>query len=135
MANLLKGEVPLILSDKREFTLVFDMDALIEAEGVYRKPMHVMAADASAGFMGATRAMLFGALQAHHPGVSLKDVSEMLKGDTLAITEALTKALDQSMPPPAKASAGGKAAVAPRPGRTSGANGAKRSSTRTASGG
>ena len=135
MANLLKGEVPLVLADKREFNLVFDMDALIEAEGAYGKPMHQLAADASSGFLGALRAMLFGAMRARHPQVTLEEVSGIILEDTLAVTTALTKALDRSMPEPGKPGAEGKAPPAPRRGRTSGGNGAKRSSTQKHSGG
>ena len=135
MANILKGEIPLVLADKRAFTLVFDMDALIEAEAVYGKPMHAVTADASVGFMGAIRALLFGAMRARHPDMTLADVGSLIGANTLAITEALTAAVDQAMPPPAPASAGGKAVPAKRPpGRNSGANGAGRASTRKRSG-
>lgn len=135
MSNLLKGEAPLILADKRAFTLVFDMDALIEAESAYGKPMHKLAADASAGFLGAMRAMLYGAMRARHPDVSLEDVSQIILEDTLSVTTALTKALELSMPKPGKQGAAGNARPAPQPGKTSGASGAKRSSTRKRSGG
>ena len=135
MANLLKGEVPLVLKDKRAFTLVFDMDALIEAEGAYGKPMHALAADASAGFLGALRAMLYGAMRARHPQVTIADVSQILREDTHSVTLALTNALDQSMPEPGKAGAEGNAPAVPQRGKTSGGSGAKRSSTRKRSGG
>lgn len=135
MANLLKGEVPLVLADKREFTLVFDMDALIEAEGAYGKPMHQLAADASQGFLGALRAMLYGALRARHPDVALEEVSDIILEDTLSVTTALTKALERSMPEPGPSGPAGNARPAPQRGRISGGNGAKRSSTRKPSGG
>ena len=32
MANPVKGEAPLVLSDGREFTLVLDMEAMLSAE-------------------------------------------------------------------------------------------------------
>lgn len=136
MANILKGEIPLVLADKREFTLVFDMDALIEAEGVYGKPMHQVTADASRGFMGATRALVYGALQAHHPEITAKEAGAILAANTAAITEALTRALDQSMPAPEPSAGGNGGAPAAKrpPGRTSGASGAKRVSTRKRSG-
>jgi hypothetical protein len=136
MANFLKGEVPLVLADKRKLTLVFDMDALIEAEAAYGKPMHQVTADASKGFMGATRALVFGALQARHPEMTLKDAADILGANTMAITEALTRALDQSMPEPAPSAPGNDAAPAAKrqPGKTSGANGAEPASTRTRSG-
>lgn len=136
MANILKGEIPLVLADKREFTLVFDMDALIEAEGVYGKPMHQVTADASKGFMGAIRALLYGAMRACHPEMSVADVGGLIGANTLAITQALTGAVDRAMPPPAPKSAGGKAPVVAKrpPGRSSGASGAARASSRKRSG-
>lgn len=135
MANLLKGEVPLVLKDKRAFTLVFDMDALIEAEGAYGKPMHALAADASAGFLGALRAMLYGAMRARHPSVTIAEVSEILREDTHSVTVALTAALDRSMPEAGKAGAEGNVQPVLQRGKTSGGSGVKRSSTRRRSGG
>lgn len=137
MANFLLGEVPLKIADGRSFTLVFDMEALIEAEGAYGKPMHATMIDASKGFMGALRAVLFGAFRAHHPEFDLKAVADLLAENTDAISDALTAAHEKAMPAPTP-SAPGNANPAPvrrRPGKTSGGNGAKRTSTRTRSGG
>lgn len=138
MANILKGEVDLPLADKRTLTLVFDMDALIEAESAFGQPMKVVVAQAEAGFMGAVRALLYGALRARHPEITMAETSAILVANTEEITLALTRALDEAMPDPAStASAGGKAAapVKPRRGATSGGSGARRSSTRKRSGG
>lgn len=135
MTNALKGEVPLKLNDGTHLTLVFDMEAMIEAEGAYGKPMLTMVGDASVGFIGAIRAMLYGALRAHHSDLSLKDVSEMLRENTEVITDALAKAHDAAMPASNGVSAEGKAAPRRRPGKISGANGAKRGSPRKPSGG
>ncbi|MED5545798.1 MAG: hypothetical protein VYD90_11155 [Pseudomonadota bacterium] len=135
MANILKGEVPLPLTDGRELTLVFDMEALIEAEGAFGFPMNVIVDKASKGFMGALRALLYGALRAHHPDLSLRDVANLIAENSDAISTALTSALDEGMPD-AKASAEGKAVAAKRrPGGTSGKTGAKRASTTKRSGG
>lgn len=132
--NSVKGEVPLHLEDGRAFTLLFDMEALIEAEGAYGKPMHVMVKDASSGFMGAIRAMLYGALRAYHSETTLSEVSEMLLSNGEAISAALSKAHEASMPSPT-ASAEGNGKAPRRPGKTSGANGAKPASNRKVSGG
>lgn len=136
MANFLLGEVPLKLADGRSFTLVFDMEALIEAEGAYGKPMHAIMIDASKGFMGALRAVLYGAFRAYHPEFDLKAVADLLAKNTDAVAAALTDAHDKAMPDPTP-SAGGKAKAAParrQPGKTCGGSGAKRTSTRTRSG-
>lgn len=133
MVNPVKGEVPLELSDGTKLTLVFDMEALIEAESAYGKPMHTVLIDASSGFMGAIRAMLYGALRAHHADVSLKDISAMLADNTEAIGDALGRAYEAAMPTGSKTSTEGKARS--QAGKTSGASGAKRSSSRKPSGG
>jgi len=132
MSNSIKGEVPLRLADGREFTLVFDMEALIEAEGAYGKPLQVVLSDAEEGFMGDIRAMLYGALRSRHPDVQLKDVSSLLADNTEAITKALTEAHKASQPSTTGASAEGN--VSPQVGKNSGVSGAKRGSTRKASG-
>lgn len=134
MANVLKGEVVLPLADGRKLTLVFDMDALIEAEAAFGQPMHITVAHASQGFMGAMRALIYGALRARHPEMTLREVGALLSDNADAIGAALTAALDEAMPE-AKPSAEGKApAVSRRRGGTSGTTGAKRGSTRKRSG-
>lgn len=125
MANMLKGEVPLNLEDGRKLTLVFDHEALIEAESEYGKPLHKVLQDATTGFMGATAALLYGALRAKHSALSKKDVLEMLFESADAIGEALGKAVEASMPPKSEPSAEGKAKAPRRAGKTSGASGVK----------
>lgn len=132
--NMVKGEVPLQLKDGSKFTLIFDMEALIEAEATYGKPMHALVQDATRGFMGAIRAMLYGALRAHHSDVILRDVSVMLAENGDVITEALSKAHEAAMPKSAEAAEGNDQPPHPR-GKTSGASGAKRVSNSKASGG
>lgn len=127
MANALKGERSLKLKDGRELTLVFDMEALISAEGLYGKPMALIMKDAQAGFVGATRALMFGATRAHHAGLTPSDVAEFIATDGEAMAEALGGSHTSAMPEPAK-SAEGKAAAPPprRAGKRSGSSGAKR---------
>lgn len=123
--NPIKGEVPLILSDGRAYTLVLDFDALIEAEGAYGKPLQKMMADASAGFIGAVRAMLFGALRRKHPMIALSDASGMFMSDSEAVTAALEQAALAAFPD-AEDKELGKAPVVARRGKPSGSSGAKR---------
>jgi hypothetical protein len=126
MANALLGERTLKLKDGTTLTLVFDMEGLIEAEGLYGKPIPVMLADAKSNFFGAVRAMMWGAARAHHPEMTPRVMSELLKTDSDAIAIALGDVHQAAMPEPEK-SAGGKAsAPKPRPGKRSGGSGAKR---------
>lgn len=126
MANALKGERRLKLSDGRDITLVFDMDALIEAEGLYGKPMPVVVADAQKGFVGAIRAMMFGATRAHHADMTPRDVADLIATDGDAMASALSEAHQAAMPQPEKSAGGNASAPKPRPGKRSGVNGAKR---------
>lgn len=121
MANPVKGEVPLRLSDGRAFTLVLDFEALVQAESAYGKPLSQTMADASAGFVGALRALLYGALQANHPGVSLREASEIYLTNADAVTTALTEAGNAAMP-----TSKGDGEGANPPGKNSGRSGAKR---------
>lgn len=130
MMNPVKGEVPLVLSDKRTFTLVLDMEALVEAEAAYRKPLAQMMADASAGFLGAQAAMLQGALSRHH-NVTRGEALDMLRTDLEPVVAALSAA-GQAAFPDATGEPGNGAP--PPAGKTSGASGAKRASTPKVSG-
>lgn len=121
MANPVKGEVPLKLADGREFTLVMDMEALVEAEQAYGKPLAELMADAARGFVGASRSLLFGGLQAKHPGLPLKECTKMLMSDGDEVGNAISAAVEASFP-----DAQGEGEQGSRPlGKTSGANGAK----------
>lgn len=128
--NPLKGETPLAIGDgedAREFILVLDHEALIAAEAAYRKPMAQMMAEASLGFVGAARAMLFGALRANHPKVTLAECGQMMLEHGEAVSEALGAAAEAAFPKSAKAE-GREPGKAPA-GKSSGRNGAKRGST------
>lgn len=129
MPNPLKGEVLLRLPDGREFTLVLDHEALIEAEALYRKPLQNLMADAMLGFVGACRALLYGALRAHHPNVSAVEATAMFLGEMEAVSVALAAAAEAAFPK----SEGRDGGNPPRPqrGKTSGASGAKSASSRT----
>ncbi|MAG24956.1 hypothetical protein CMI47_05190 [Candidatus Pacearchaeota archaeon] len=126
MANAIKGETPLVLSDGREFTLVLDMEALVEAETIYGKPLSKLMEDAMSGFMGAAAAMLQGAAARHH-GLKRGDALEIIRTDMGEVVEALTRASESAFPDEVEAGN----APAPKPkakkprGKTSGRNGAK----------
>lgn len=125
--NKLKGEIPLNLSDGREFVLVMDMEALVEAESAYGKPLSEMMADASRGFIGASRALLYGALRAKHPAVSLRDASGIFMADADAAGDALTAAVEAGFPDTKTSTEGNGTRPKPSPpGKRSGASGAKR---------
>lgn len=128
--NQFKGEAPLKLSDGRQFTLVLDMEGLIEAEPVYGHPLPKIMADAAAGFVGAIRALLFGALRRHHPGITAVEVAEIIAADFGAVGLALQAATENGFPQ----EGGKKSGNAHQAGKTSGANGAKPASNRTRSG-
>lgn len=119
--NPVKGEAPLVLHDGRSLTLVLDMEAMVEAEAAYGKPLPKLLADAGEGFMGAMGALLQGALARHHK-IGRTEALEMLRSDPDAVAVALGEASEKAFP---KASAEGKAGK-PRGGKTSGGNGAKR---------
>lgn len=129
--NPIKGEAPLILSDGREFTVILDFEALVEAETLYGKPLPVLMAHAASGFVGAVRAMLFGALRARHPDITAVETAEIVMLEMEAVGEALKAATENGFP----SSEGKKSGNAPQAGKTSGRNGARQGSTRKASGG
>ncbi|WP_288413852.1 hypothetical protein [uncultured Novosphingobium sp.] len=135
MANIGKGEVSLDLGDVGRFTLAFDMQALVAAEEAADRPIADLLDRAKRGFMGASRAIFFGALQRHHPETSIDDVDELLNvhGDTIA--HALGKTLDASMPAADAAARAveGKQGANP-PGKSSGRSGAAQGSTPKRSG-
>ena len=126
MANSAKGEVPLKLSDGRELTLVFDMEALVRAEDEYGKPLPELMQRVQAGFFGPIRVLFWAAMQRHQPGTSMQDVDDLLTEHSDAIEKVLT-AYEAAMPQ------GGKEGANPR-GKTSGGSGAKPGKTPKRSG-
>ena len=131
MANFIKGEAPLKLKDGREFTLVFDMEALVEAESAYGKPLNQLMTDAQRGFVGAIRAMLFGALQTNHPEITPRDALAIFTSDTDAVQKALEAAGTNGLTKAegvetAEDEESGKAVAKVPPGKPSGRSGAKR---------
>lgn len=145
MANAIKGETPLVLSDGREFTLVADHAALIKAAQEYTgktKLQKLMAdmqpqmdeegnlaldedGDPVKDVMPATAAFLFGMFEAYHPEVTMRDATNMLLGEQERVLEAISEAADNGFPSGGK-SGNAKAPKGPKPrGKTSGRSGAK----------
>lgn len=129
MVNPVKGEVPLVLGDGQEFVLVMDWEALIEAESAYGKPMQQLMSDATNGFVGASRSLLYGAMRAKHPRATQQDATRILFQEGEIVREALTEAINLAFP-----STEGKGMAAGQAGKISGANGAKPVSSRKRSG-
>lgn len=120
--NPVLGEAALRLKDGRTFTLVLDFEALVAAETAYGKPLAQTLADANDGFVGATRSLLFGALQAKHPEITPRDATGIFMSDGAAVSAALEAASVAAYP--AEDRETGKAR--PQRGKNSGGNGAKR---------
>ena len=127
MPNPLKGEAQLTLEDGRELMLALDFDGLIEAEQAYGKPLVQLLAEAQAGFMGALRALLWGALRRHHPDLRLADVTALLMDQQARAIAAITAAIDAAMPARQPSGEGDNPGNrrARRAGKRSGSNGAK----------
>ncbi len=132
MTNPIRGEAVLKLKDKREFTLVLDFEALVAAESVYGKPLAHVLVDAKSGFIGAMRALLFGATREHHPDVTLNGATAIFMSDGDAVSAALEVATASAFPEAAGDKERGKAR--PPRGKTSGGSGAKPDSNRKGSG-
>lgn len=98
MANPVKGEVDLILNDGRKFVLTVDMEALIEGESVYGKPLSAMLGDMNRGFFGAIRAVLFGSLRDKHSHVTKEEAAAIIASDGSAVVDALHKATKAAFP-------------------------------------
>lgn len=144
--NPVKGETPLVLSDGREFTLVADHAALAKAAQQYtgttkfRKlfadmqpllgadgtPLLDEDGDPVKDTLPATAALLFGLLDAHHPGVTMREAWNMLMSDSDAVGEAIGEAVRLGFPDAEPGSAEGNAKAPPRRGKSSGRSGAKR---------
>lgn len=126
-ANPVKGEVPLVLSDGREFVLVLDMEAMLSVEQSYGKPLPKVMADAGEGYLSAIAAIAQAAFVRHHPTLTRAEVLDLLRTAREPLSEALQKASEVAFPDekPGNGSAGGNAPK-DRGGKSSGRSGAKR---------
>ena len=123
--NPVRGGTALVLSDKREFTLVLDMEAMLSIEETTGKPLPKVMAQASEGFMSATAAIAQAAFACHHPEITRSDVLKIMQSDSEALTAALGKAADAAFPQAEEGNGKAPKAKTPR-GKTSGRSGAKR---------
>ncbi|QHD68224.1 hypothetical protein GS397_15010 [Sphingobium yanoikuyae] len=123
MANLQKGEASFIAANGQTYVLVLDFNAFAEAEDAADMDIDALlkavapVIDEMTGLV--TRmprvkhlgALLQGALAANHPGLTKREVRNLLHEEGCG--EALGKALSGAMPKPKIASAEGKAQPAP----------------------
>ena len=91
MVSPLKGEVSVSISGG-EYTLVLDFEGLVAAETAYGKPLAHLTMDAQQGFVGALRALLFGALRRHHPDVDMEAAGKLFLADGKAVELGLEAA-------------------------------------------
>lgn len=124
MPNKLKGEIPLKLSDGREFVLVAGIEAMIEAEGLYGKPGAQIAADAAAGYMGAIRALFYGMLKRKHPDITPSDAGDLLSNHMDEVGAAMEASTEAASPPKSEGKEGANPPSGRR-GKPSGRSGAK----------
>lgn len=132
MTNPVRGEADLKLKDGRTLTLVLDFEAYVAAEAAYGKPLAALTIDAATGFVGAMRAMFFGALRSNHLDIDVLEAGRIMSTDAVAVEAAMELAAKRAYPEEDKEP--GKA-ESPRHGKASGASGAKSASTRKPSGG
>lgn len=124
MTNPARGEAQLPLNDGRELTLVLDFEALITAEAAFGQPLALLLGRAMTGFVGARRALLFAALRALHPEITLEEAGQITLTDGEAVDDALAAAIERAYP--SLDSGEGKQGSHPRQrGKSSGRSGAK----------
>lgn len=78
MGNPGKGEVTFAVKDGRQFTAVFDMDFVVAVEDAFDKPIGMISVQIAMGRVGYVRAALWRALQVHHKGLTMADVSALM---------------------------------------------------------
>lgn len=131
MINPVIGETELALSDGRKFTIVFAASALIHAEATYGKPTAEIMAEAGKGFLSATTALLYGALQRHHPEIGHEEAADIALREGMAVRVSIDRAAKLAFPDAPKAPEDRKGPNPP--GKNSGASGVKQASTRKSS--
>lgn len=79
MANPIVGELDVKDGDKT-YRLVLDINAFIEAEVVLGKTTDKIVEELKSGAttMGTVRGVLYGALQEHHPGITLIETGKIM---------------------------------------------------------
>lgn len=130
MANSVKGEVALKLSDGREFTMCFDFDSRVAAEDEAGIPFHQIGERAQVGFQKFTRILIWAGLQKHQPEMSLHDVGVLLDEHGKDFVQAAERASKEAAPQEKESTSGNGGKAGKRAGRpvtkSSGRSGAKR---------
>lgn len=125
MANKERGEIALDVKG-RSYTLRLDMNALCELEsalstGGKEVTFHQALRMVERQHLGATRALLWAGLRAHHPDLTIVDVGNLMleMGGIQDIEAQLKAAVEASMPTKSDEKAAGTARPqeARRPGR------------------
>lgn len=148
MANPIKGEVSLVLSDGRNLTIVADNGALVRGAqahtgrtkiGRFLADLQPLTDDNGVILLDEDGdpvkdtfppmcALFFGCLDAHHPDLTLRDATNIMVAELEKVTIAVTEAMALAWPSDVTPSAEGNA-PAPKKGRagkSSGSSGAKR---------
>jgi hypothetical protein len=128
------GEASATLPDGTVLTLRADHEALILAEDAAGVGIETLFTRLQDGRMGATRALLFGLLQHHHPNITRGAAATLAFDHGAALMPAVSEALAKAFPEAAaKATAAGDGPLAAAPaaqasggGKNSSKAGAKR---------
>lgn len=106
MANKERGEVTFKV-ESEEYTLRLDLNALCEVEAVMSTPSRTVTWQqalqmAERNSLSALRAILWAALQPHHPRISLEDTGRLIQrmGGIPGIAKTLQEAVQVSLPEP-----------------------------------
>lgn len=98
MVDSTKGEVAVKLSDGREVTLAFDVNAFIDiAEHLGMEVPEVVAKlrdKKNPPGLKFQRAVMWGGLQKHHPELTIRDAGEIM----VEAAEAMAKSIGAAMP-------------------------------------
>lgn len=132
------GDTLFVDRDGREYHLLFDHEGMIAAEDVASRNganlgFKDVVVGSAAGRLGCLRALVYGALRAHHPEVTVAEATGMVEREGKPLGKALFEAMANAAPPPAKGKAANPPKAASGTGTRSSPPGAKRASTRKAS--
>lgn len=94
MANPIKGEVELKLSNGRKLVLIGDFQSRVEAEHVYGKPYLKIIEDAQQEYFGAIAALFYGMLKRRQPNATMDDVGRLFDEEGQSITDAIERAME-----------------------------------------
>ena len=106
MGNRHKGEVSIEI-DGEVYTMALTVDAMVALEDQFSTTQKFVTfqevlAQADRGSVKAIRALLWAALQLHHPGIEMKDISPLVHaaGGLNVMTEKFTKLARESFADP-----------------------------------